>query len=442
MKQISRISALLILAFLLLMTGQSPASAQGQRLVLVHYYVWWSADYIGPGNFSDSPVEPYNSWDASAIARHVQQAASADIDGMVVAWYGSRDNNQTETNFRVVQEQALANGISALLSVDLGRAEFFGSVQEIIDDLNYLLSVHANHPSYLRINGRPVIFFWYQGRYSLSDWQYVRSQVDPDHNSIWMAEGAALNMLPTFDGLYLYTISWAENVYGTLSSWGGNTRAAGGVWAATAMPGWNNTGNPYASPDDQYVRDRENGNFYRDTFAAAAATNPDMIVITSWNEWQEGTHIEPSMMYGDYYLNLTRELAGAYHASGAVAGGSGSSAPATPTTAPAVEPDTSDEPVPESTLAVSATIEATPTPTETHIPAPTETPTLTPTVTPAVITLPSAIPAPPPDETASSNTGSYSQTERLALVIGIVSGSVGLLIIFALGVWRLRSREN
>jgi hypothetical protein len=434
MKQVLRVIVSVAVVLSFFMAGPSPASAQGQRLVLVHYYAWWSADYIGPGHWPDSPVEPYNSWDAAVIARQIQEIASAGIDGVVVAWYGPREqNNQTETNFRMVQEQASANGIYALLSVDLGRAGFYDSVQEIIDALNYLLSVHANHPSYLRINGRPVIFFWYQGRYSLSDWQYIRSQVDPNHNSIWMAEGAALEMLPTFDGLYLYTISWSDNVYGTLDSWASSTRAAGGVWAATAMPGWDNT---RTSQSELYVRDRENGNFYRDTFAAAAATNPDMIVITSWNEWQESTHIEPSAAYGDFYLNLTRELAGAYHASGAVAGGGASSAPAAPTTAPAAAPEPQ---------VVPAT--ATPTPTETPAPTPTDTPTLTPTPTPTVtpilipLQLPSLTPSSSSEESAPPDAQPYTQTERLALGIGITSGTIGLLILAAIGVWRLRNRR-
>ena len=33
---------------------------------------------------------------------------------------------------------------------------------------------------------------------------------------------------------------------------------------------------------------------------------PDFVVVTSFNEFHENTHIEPSTNYGDVYLNSTR----------------------------------------------------------------------------------------------------------------------------------------
>ena len=52
------------------------------------------------------------------------------------------------------------------------------------------------------------------------------------------------------------------------------------------MPGNDDTRTHRA---DSYVRDRRNGDFYRETWRAAFSTYPDWIIITSWNEWVEGT---------------------------------------------------------------------------------------------------------------------------------------------------------
>jgi hypothetical protein len=43
---------------------------------------------------------------------------------------------------------------------------------------------------------------------------------------------------------------------------------------------------------------------------AALASHPDWITITTFNEWFEGAMIEPSVHYGDLYLNITRGYTG------------------------------------------------------------------------------------------------------------------------------------
>ena len=72
------------------------------------------------------------------------------------------------------------------------------------------------------------------------------------------------------------------------------------------MPGWDNT---YTQQSEKYIRDRENGGFLRESFAGAAASGPNMILITSWNEWHEGSEIEPSAENGDRELQTTAEFA-------------------------------------------------------------------------------------------------------------------------------------
>jgi len=63
------------------------------------------------------------------------------------------------------------------------------------------------------------------------------------------------------------------------------------------------------TPSKPFKQNRADGAFYQATAEAALATNPDGLWINSWNEWVEGTYIEPGVQYGDRYLQLTAQIA-------------------------------------------------------------------------------------------------------------------------------------
>jgi hypothetical protein len=42
---------------------------------------------------------------------------------------------------------------------------------------------------------------------------------------------------------------------------------------------------------------------------ATLGTGTELILITSWNEWHEGSEIEPSLEDGDKYIRMTGEMA-------------------------------------------------------------------------------------------------------------------------------------
>ncbi|NJM39970.1 MAG: hypothetical protein HC853_03935 [Anaerolineae bacterium] len=66
------------------------------------------------------------------------------------------------------------------------------------------------------------------------------------------------------------------------------------------------------SPTLPHRRDREDGALYQATFDAALESKPDWLLLSSFNEWVEGTAIEPGSKYGDLYMKLTCELTQAY----------------------------------------------------------------------------------------------------------------------------------
>jgi len=418
----------LLLGLLIGGLGAPPAGASGERLVLAFYYAWYDmATWERP--LPDRPAQLYISADPAAIERHVLWARQAGIDALVQSWYGPRiADNQTETNFALLLGIAARHGLSAAVDLEL-TSPFIHSTGDVIAALRHVRTVHAAHPAYLRVNGRPVIFFWRQERYSVETWQAIRQEVDPNRETIWIAEGIHLDYLRVFDGNRLYSVAWDPAPERVLVRWGRRVRdwsARNGVekfWVATVMPGYDDRVTGRA---DAFVRDRAGGEYYRRCWQGAADSGADWVIITSFNEWMEGTQIEPSAGYGDFYLNLTRELAGSYRAGRASAPVTAPSA--TPTPSPVPSPSPTPSPLPPTPTAThtptpTPSPTATPSPPPTAPPTPTETPTATPTATPSPTPTPLPTLTPPAALAPLGDAASFLKTNP-----GLVAAALAALL--------------
>ena len=387
---------------------------QEERLVLAFYYTWFDENTWTPSMIPDMPVTPYVSRERATIERHVAQAQDAGIDAFVTSWYGPQEeNNQTEINLRTLLDVAQARGFYATVDFEV-TSPFYASQADVVAALRYLLEAHAQHPAFLRYAGKPVIFFWRQQSYDVATWAALRQQVDPAHTTLWIAEGLDMAYQDVFDGHHLYNVTWnpptdpahtAAKFRRRIDEYNA-THGAHKLWIATAMPGYDDT--HVAGRPGRYSQPRDNGAYYRQTWEAAMASHPNMIVINSFNEWREGTMIEPSQTYGDLYLNLTAELATTFKAGVPMPPPTETAIPVqVPTDTPmatfrtnTVEPPTPTErPTATSTHTPlpTATLTATPPPTATDtatLPPPSLTPTLLPTPTAMQTHTPSATSSP------------------------------------------------
>ncbi len=362
-----RVVYTLALLILLLLLGLwrsvdiADASPHGQSgstpLVLAFYYTWFDENTWNYATVPDLPATQYVSRDRGAMGRQIEQAQAAGIDAFLVAWYGPNgDSNQTEPNLAALLDEAAARNFRIGILFE-STSPFINGTGEATAALAHALNVHANHPAFLRVDGRPVIFFWRPTIWGVDTWRSMRDQVDPGRHALWIAEGVDMAYQAVFDGHHLYSNTWnppSDLTYTNqkFANWTAAASEQYGThkrWVATVMPGYDDT---RTGRGNAFARDREGGAYYERSWQAAIASGPDWIVITSFNEWPEGSYIEPSVAYGSRYLELTSQWSAAYKNSGGAVSAASFSAPAPPVAV--IAPVPTATPVNEATAFVTA----------------------------------------------------------------------------------------
>lgn len=309
----------------------APPRAGIERLVLASYFAWYDMGVWDDCSVSDGdkPLQRYNSDDAGAIGRHVRMALDAGIDGFTQHWFAPGD--RTDRNFATLLAQSQGAGFRSTVVFARHIAGDGAGQQAVIAALRHIMDRYSGHGSFLRLAGKPVIFFTDMYRVPVAGgqtpqqaWAAIREQVDPGYTTWWIAEGLDPSYLAVFDGLYVLKITHADypDDYLKASRWAGQVRAweqstgRQKLWVGTISPGWDDLRSgcrpDVRVPSKPHKRSRDNGAFYRAAFEAALGSAPDMLHVYSFNEWIEGTYIEPGQIYGDAYMRLTREFAQQY----------------------------------------------------------------------------------------------------------------------------------
>jgi hypothetical protein len=174
---------------------------------------------------------------------------------------------------------------------------------------------YATHPAFLKVGSRPVVFVYVAEVLTPPEWHDIVQRLHASERDLFlMADSTHAAWLDAFRGQFTYATAGIPRL--VLPSFNAQERlrvvmhnltsATAGerrVYAATVSPGYDDS---RLDRRVSSVVDREDGRLYDAQWAAALAAAPDWVLVTSWNEFLENTHIEPSERYGDRYKRLTR----------------------------------------------------------------------------------------------------------------------------------------
>jgi glycoprotein endo-alpha-1,2-mannosidase len=190
----------------------------------------------------------------------------------------------------------------------------------VADDVEYLEARYGGSPAVFRdAASRRAVFFVYDSYHVPAvDWAAHLPKARGVFIGLWLDQNHGPELATAgFDAFYTYFAS-AGFVFGASPPrWPRMVKEAKALGLGSVLsvgPGYNDE---RIRPWNRHnTKPRDGGRYYTSMMRAAVEALPDALSVTSYNEWGEGTQIEPAMSsregYEDYgpagpymYLNLT-----------------------------------------------------------------------------------------------------------------------------------------
>ena len=235
------------------------------------YYPWfpnaWKQGSIYPyTNFSPS-AGTYDGGDPAVISQQIAAMQYGGIQAGISSWWGQ--GHHTDVRFPALLAGAAGTGFKWTIYYE---AESLGdpSVSQITSDLTYLRDNYANDPSYLRINGKFVVFVYADGGDGCGMADRWKKANTVGAYVVLKVFSGYLNCASQPDSWHQYAPSKATDGQGAYSY-----AISPGFWKVGESPRLNRDLNRWA----QNVQSMN---------ASGAAWQ----LVVSFNEWGEGTAIE------------------------------------------------------------------------------------------------------------------------------------------------------
>ena len=286
-----------------------------------HWFHWKDVDQAGH-HIAESTHFPalgaYDSHDPKVIETHCREAKECGLTGFIASWW--RQGDFHDRGLPPLLEAAHRHGLRVSVYYETAPQPASPKPEDVAADISYIVRTYGNHPAWLSVNGKPVIFVYSRAiaQLTLDGWRKVILGFAADHppGAVFIGDQISPEAAQVFDGIHTYnpTAQTKGMTAAQIDAWARKTfrewveTAGPRIACVTIIPGFDDSVQPSRKPP-RPITERHDGDTYRAMWREAIAASPDWILITSWNEWHEGSEIEPSLELGDRYLQITREFA-------------------------------------------------------------------------------------------------------------------------------------
>lgn len=326
--------SLILLLSVLLMSGQA-ADGPPSKLVLAHFMPWfeakpvspqwgwhWTMNAFDPEKVTDGKraiasrfqplIGPYDSSDLAVLEYHLLTMKLAGIDGVIVDWYGLADfrdyallhRNTTralETAERLRMKFVICyedQTIPAL--VDAKRITGADRVSHAASEIQWLSKYWFKSPSYVALDGKPLLLSFGQSGLNEAEWSQCLERVQTpvtyfsQHHRRAAAVGAfdwpvPSDAMKSLDRFYKDAANWPRAMPVAFPRF-------------VDMYAEAKIGRSYGRLDD------DGGKSFRLMLERALRSDAPVTQLATWNDWGEGTVIEPSVEFGYRDLETVQTL--------------------------------------------------------------------------------------------------------------------------------------
>jgi hypothetical protein len=223
---------------------------------------------------------PYSSGRASVVRAQMREIAATGIDTVIVSWWGP--GSVEDARLPSVAGAAHAAGLHVALHVEpwAGRTP-----QAVVDALRGF-STLGIRDAYVYDSTASRDEDWHSALAGLGGLRVFANTP---------LAGKALR--GGFQGIYTYDVLVYDG--SSFARMCQSARQVGLLCAPSVGPGFD----ARRATGEQRVRERNDGRWYDHMWQAAVRASPDVVSITSYNEWHEGTQIEPARAASGPYLS-------------------------------------------------------------------------------------------------------------------------------------------